>query len=63
MKHPDEQEMVMHVLGDTEDAEQIRAHLAGCVQCRAQVAEIERLLAATAELKVPESDAGFEARI
>lgn len=63
MKHPDEQEMVMHVLGDTEDTEQIRAHLAGCEQCRAQVAEIERLLAATSELKVPEPDAGFEARI
>ena len=63
MKHPDEQEMVMHVLGDSEDAEQIGVHLAECEQCRAQVAEIEQLLAATSELRVPEPDAGFEARI
>jgi len=63
MKHPDEQEMVMHVLGDSEGAAGIRAHLAECAQCRAQATEIERLLAATAELKVPEPDAGFEARI
>lgn len=53
----------MHVLGDGEDAEQIRVHLAECEQCRARAAEIERLLAATSELKVPEPDADFEARI
>jgi anti-sigma factor RsiW len=53
----------MHVLGDSEDTEQIRVHLAECGQCRAQVAEVERLLAATSEFRVPAPDAGFEARI
>jgi len=53
----------MHVLGDSHDAEGVRAHLAECAECRTQVIEIERLLAATSEIKVPEPDAGFEARI
>ncbi len=53
----------MHVLGDSHDAEGVRTHLAECAECRAQVIEIERLLAATSELEVPEPDAGFEARI
>ena len=63
MKHPDEQEIVMHVLGESHDAEGVRTHLAECAECRAQATEIERLLAATAELQIPEPDEGFEARI
>ncbi len=53
----------MSMLGDGDDAGGIQAHLEECAECRAQVADIERLLAVTAELEVPEPDAGFEARI
>jgi len=63
MKHPDEQEVVMHLLGESHDPEGVSTHLAECAECRAQASEIERVLAATAELHVPEPDAGFEARI
>jgi len=63
MKHPDEQELVMHVLGDSECGEQISGHLVDCAQCRAQAAAIERLLAATSTLQVPAPDVGFEGRI
>jgi anti-sigma factor RsiW len=63
MTHPDEQELVMYVLGDGDDRGRVRGHLAECAGCRAAEAELKQLLSATARLTVPEPDAGFEARI
>ena len=63
MSHVDEQELVMHALGDSGDAAAVGRHLEQCEEGRGRLAEIERVLAATTGLEVPEPDAGFEARI
>ncbi|NKB88223.1 MAG: hypothetical protein GKS06_08390 [Acidobacteria bacterium] len=63
MKHPDEQELVMYVLGDSADSGSVRQHLSDCAECRAQESSLQHVLEATAKVAVPEPDSDFEARI
>lgn len=63
-RHLTEDELVLHYYGEMSDAAEAgaTAHLDSCVECRAQLAQLQRVLALVDVGVPPEPDAAFEAR-
>jgi len=65
MKHPGEEQLVLHRYGDAEDAAEIERHLAACEACRKEFEALGGVLATVDSAAVPEPPGGahFEARV
>ena len=64
-EHITEEELVAHHYGDSERADQVRAHLRECPACAAELTRLERVLNAITEqtLPVPERGADYGAKV
>jgi hypothetical protein len=64
MKHLTDEQLVWFYYGEERDRAEAEQHLAGCEQCRAAFAELERSLSAVTEaVPVPERDENYGARV
>lgn len=62
-RHLSDDELVLCHFQDTADLPRMSSHLESCGECRARYARLERLLAAAADMPVPEPDTAFESRV
>jgi len=63
MNHPNEEELIAYHGGDPAKREAIATHVAGCAECRAELARIDAVLAALTSLPVPDPGADYGARV
>ncbi len=64
MKHLTDEQLVWFYYGEERDRQEAERHLAGCEQCRAAFAELERSLNAVTEaVPVPERDENYGAMV
>jgi hypothetical protein len=63
MNHLTEEQIVLHYYKDAEDTPEIERHLAGCPECRAELARMHAMLTGIGPAEVPEPPAGFEEKI
>jgi hypothetical protein len=64
-RHLTDDELVLHYYGETSDAADARAasHVDGCVECRENLARLQRVLAMVDAGAPPAADAAFESRM
>jgi len=63
MRHPPEEELVLHYYGECGDPEWTRNHLRVCGQCREAFDELTQVLELTANAPVPERGASYGADV
>jgi len=63
MNHPNEEELIAYHGGDPAKREAIATHVAGCAECRAELARIDAVLAALSSMPVPDPGADYGARV
>jgi hypothetical protein len=63
MKHFSEMELIAYRDGDVKEREAVRAHLAECAECRAELAEIEKVFAAMDAVPVPDPGEDYGQRV
>jgi hypothetical protein len=63
MKHFSEMELIAYRDGDVKEREAVRAHLAECAECRAELAAIEEVFAALDAVPVPEPGEDYGQRV
>jgi hypothetical protein len=63
MKHPSEEELVLHYYEECDQPEWLREHLRQCDQCREVFEEISQVLELTANSPAPERDASYAAAV
>src|SRR5579863_9135787 len=59
MKHPDENELIVHHYGEAGDDPEVAGHLANCAACRARYQTLERTLALVDTAPVPERNEAY----
>jgi hypothetical protein len=62
-RHVAEDDLVLYLYGETEDRAAIAEHLLACVECRAALEALRRVLAAVGEDEAPERDADYGRRV
>jgi hypothetical protein len=60
MNHLNDQDLILHYYGETEDPASVERHLDTCSSCRAAYGALERVLNIVDALPVPERSAGYE---
>lgn len=63
MNHLTEEQFVLYYYGEGEDSPAVREHLDGCERCRAQYANLQRVLNVVDSAPVPERDANYGAQV
>jgi hypothetical protein len=63
MSHPSEEDLVLHLYGDADESDTVRAHVAACARCREEVALLRQVLAEVDELTPPERPEDYGARV
>ncbi|HLY20432.1 MAG TPA: hypothetical protein VKR61_24565 [Bryobacteraceae bacterium] len=63
MNHLTEEQLVLYYYGEGDGSPSVREHLDGCEQCRAEYANLQRVLNVVDSLPVPERDATYGAQV
>jgi hypothetical protein len=63
MTHPTEEDLILLVYDEIEDGAHVREHVAGCAECRDELASLKRTLAEVDELEPPERGEDYGARV
>ena len=63
MKHTTEEELIGFRDGERKDRQQIAAHLQECLECRQEMARIERVYSALSAMPVPDPGEDYEHRV
>ena len=59
MNHLSEEQLVLYYYGEGDGSPAVRAHLDGCEACRAEYANLQRVLNVVDAAPVPERDANY----
>jgi len=63
MKHPSEEQLILHHYGEESDFDQLTEHLEGCDACRANYQAIQRVLDTVTAIPVPERTEQYGAEV
>jgi anti-sigma factor RsiW len=63
MNHPSEEDLVLHLYGDADESDTVRAHVEACSRCREEVALLRQVLAEVDEVAPPERPEDYGARV
>jgi hypothetical protein len=63
MNHPNEEELIAYHGGDPAKRDTIATHVSDCLECRAELARIDAVLAALSSLPVPDPGADYGQRV
>ena len=63
MSHPSEEDLVLHLYGEANEADFLREHLESCARCRDEVTLLRQVLAEVDEVTPPERPLDYGARV
>ena len=63
MNHLTEEQFVLYYYGEGDDSPAVRGHLDACESCRAEYANLQRVLNVVDSAPVPERDADYGAQV
>jgi hypothetical protein len=63
MSHPSEEDLVLHLYGESDRPSSVRRHLESCAQCREELIVLRQVLREVDEVNPPERPPDFESRI